>query len=390
MGLRKSLRRIVRDMRPAKNHHTDFSFDSIGWLLSREPTGVPDLAVTCVEEVDDTQLVQRVMKAYQAASDEFIPSQSFWDKSILKLNEDIHTALRGNDVSLAADKLSNPASNYHFWGFDSIATAPKGKVEPHQSLLENLDHSRDWQQSYALWIQDMLLSFADAVGARNLNYPESPRKHTPVDVDEILTKIERAVGTKILFPNPYSGEKGLKTLRGIASFRAIQSLYQGWRIAGLGKGKKNFRVLEIGAGLGRTAYFAHMFGVSDYSILDVPMTRAAQGYFLGRVLGNDKVQLHKENKGGIVRIIPASELKHLDEKFDLIVNVDSFTEMSTQTMREYWEFARHSTPMMLSINHEENSESVRTLFTGDSAIYVHRYPYWMRRGYVEEIVHFPA
>lgn len=42
--------------------------------------------------------------------------------------------------------------------------------------------------------------------------------------------------------------------------------------------------------------------------------------------------------------------------------------------------ARAST--FLSINHESNAFTVRELIGGN------RYPYWLRRGYVEEVAHF--
>lgn len=326
------------------------------------------------------------MTAYKKANADFVPSESFWDNSILKLNRDVHDALMGKDETLAASKLQNPGSNSHFWGFDSIAIAPTGKTEPHQDLLENLNTSGNWREQFHLWNQDKLITLADAIGARKLNNLESPRKHLPQNADEILDRIEAALGQEILFPNPYAGEFGLKTLRGIASFRAIQSLYQAWRIAQIATNKSTFKVLEIGAGLGRTAFFANMLGLQDYTLIDVPLTGAAQGYFLGRTLGEEKVNLYGENTSGTVNIVPASSLGDLGPNFDLVVNVDSLTEMAEESMISYWEFILKATPQFLSINHDENERSVSDLYQGIADLSVQRHPYWMRRGYVEELV----
>ena len=135
-------------------------------------------------------------------------------------------------------------------------------------------------------------------------YPETtPGYHYELhgeqgDVDRILDEIEGTLAAPIRFPNPYPGELGLLTVnRGIASFRAIQALYQAWRLGQLSHGQDDFRVLEIGAGLGRTAYFARALGISDYTIVDIPLTNAAQGYFLGRTLGAGNVVLSTKIPG---------------------------------------------------------------------------------------------
>ena len=384
MGLRKSIRRYVQDRRRKSAAKTNFDFSAIAWLLDRPPTGDIISTITGSTEANDLDLVKRVMKSYQAAQSNFVPSKSFWDTSILKLNSDIHEALIGDNTDLAAAKLRNPKDNSHFWGFDSIAVAPKGATEPHQLLLENLDPYGDWREQFDLWTYDKLVTLAEAVGGRRLHYPESPRKHSHDSVDAILDQIEERLGVTLEFPNPYAGEVGLASRRGVASFRALQALYQAWRIREIADGRDNFKILEIGAGLGRTAFFANSLGLKNYSIIDLPMTGAAQGYFLGRTLGNEKVGFHNEAGRSEVQIIPSAALDELSHDFDLILNVDSFTEMSADAMNGYWDFILKATPRFLSINHDENERSVADLYRDRPDIKVTRYPYWMRRGYVEE------
>jgi hypothetical protein len=317
-------------------------------------------------------------------------SESFWDNYINKLNSSVHNALNSGIPELAASILRNPSQNTHFWGFDSIAKAPIGEIEPHERVLRMQNKQAPLDSMLAVWIYDGLLSLADAVGARRVTYPETSRKHkiSYGDVDEILDAIEDSIGSLVLFLNPYAGEVGLASKRGIISFRAVQSLYQAWRIRQLMDGIQNPRILEIGAGLGRTAGFAWQLGLRDYSIIDIPLTNAAQGYFLGRTLGESNIRLFGEPSRGGVQIIPASELRSIDGNFDLVVNVDSLTEMDSNAATEYFEFAKRSAPLLLSINHELNPITVKSLYEGDPNIKAMRYPYWIRRGYVEEILKF--
>ena len=127
--------------------------------------------------------------------------------------------------------------------------------------------------------------------------------------DQILDQIDGALGLKLDFPNPFPNELGLPSSRGILGFRSIHAIYQAWRIAQIAKGRRDFKVMEIGAGLGRTAYFSNIFGVKNYTIVDIPLTNAAQGYFLGRVLGPDAVRLNGEVGSGQLNIMSASDLE---------------------------------------------------------------------------------
>ena len=78
----------------------------------------------------------------------------------------------------------------------------------------------------------------------------------------------------------------------------------------------------------------------------------------------------------------------MTETFDVVLNVDSFTEMSLETMESYWRFCRSNALSLVSINHEINPHRVRELYLSDPSVQVSRFPYWMRRGYVEEHVNW--
>jgi len=351
--------------------------------------GIPKLGVSLAAQVqDDLRLVQRVMNSYKLAMHAFTPSASRWDTGLLEIKKEVHDALLGASVNEAARVLRDPSANTLFWGFDAIASSPTGEVEPHELVLRRLNGSTDWKILYAMWVRDALISFAEAIGARRFAYPEieiGMPCEFKYSVDEIIEEIEAKLGLELQFPNPYPNEFGLPSKRGVIGFRSVQSAYQAWRIAQLASGNLDFKVMEIGAGLGRTAYFSKLFGVQDYTIVDIPLTNAAQGYFLGRVLGPDHVHLYGDENSAPLKVIPSSAIES-GKTYDLIVNVDSWTEMSPDIAQFYWNYARQTTRMVLSINYEHNPQTVRALYKDDPDVKASRFPYCMRRGYVEEIL----
>jgi hypothetical protein len=98
--------------------------------------------------------------------------------------------------------------------------------------------------------------------------------------------------------------------------------------------------MEIGAGLGRTAYYARKIGMRDYTIVDIPLSNVAQAHFLGSVLGSEAVALVGEPAvSGAIRIIGPSFTRETKEEFDIILNVDSLVEMDRHVADSYFAFA---------------------------------------------------
>jgi hypothetical protein len=235
--------------------------------------------------------------------------------------------------------LRNPAETAWFWGFDAIAKAPPGAVEPHELVLRRLGGAPPWTTLYAIWVMDALRSLAEAVGAVRVAYPEIDRKTETVaeilkTADPIVERISAALGFQVDFPNPFAGEVGVPSNCGIISFRAAQAIYQAWRILCLSHGNPDVRVLEIGAGLGRTAYYATRMGIRNYTTIDIPLTSTAQAYFLGRTLGYGAISLFGENGTG-VRVMPPSGFLDSEDRYDLVFSADSMTEMTAPAARAY-------------------------------------------------------
>ena len=159
----------------------------------------------------------------------------------------------------------------------------------------------------------------------------------------------------------------------------IQALYQAWRVPLLTGSVSSSRILEIGGGLGRTAYYAWRSGARDYTIIDLPMTGVAQGYFLDRTLGEDSVCLFGEERSGI-RVLPQAAFLDATDRYDLAINVDSLTEMAAETAEAYCSAIKARAGVFLSINHETNPFTVCETCTNVGMPVISRTPYWLRRG----------
>ena len=177
--------------------------------------------------------------------------------------------------------------------------------------------------------------------------------------------------------------------RGVIGVRAVHAIYQAWRIRELLRGIPNPRVVEIGGGLGRTAFYFLLLGVEDYTIIDLPLTAVAQGYFLMQTLGSENVSLHGESEAPEfkVKLLQPSAFFEDADAVDLVVNVDSMTEVDRETADRYWRQIKRRSTKFLSINHEGNPFTVKEIAEADNVGVAssQRYPYALRKGYVEEL-----
>jgi hypothetical protein len=323
---------------------------------------------------EEASLVRRVIRAYKAAATLKLGAPDpLWLTSFAALKRPIHDAIMLNDVAKLATLLHDPAKTDLHYGFDNLS----------KTLLE---HPTD-RSGHEVAIAGELHVLCDALGARRQRNPEWPVDNSSqLDTDTLISRLDAAFGVPIDFPNPFSPEFGLDTRRGVASYRAVQALYQAWRISRMMAGITSPRVVEIGAGLGRTAYYARRLGIVDYTIVDIPMSAVAQANFLGRVLGLDAIHLFGEDGGSGIRIVPPAEFFAGSNRYDLVVNVDSLTEMDRQTAVEYMNQIERRADLFWSVNHEANEFCVRDLFSLTAASHVTRVPYWLRVGYVEELL----
>jgi hypothetical protein len=330
-------------------------------------------AFTRGELVDDRVLIDRLIASYRQRRE---APTGLWSEIFLDRHRDIEEAIAQNDRARIEEILRNPVTSDLMYGFDSTAKSLRAgglRIEDRRAPALTLDS---------------LVTLAEAIRARRIDYPENyyVGRIQPIDVDPVLDAIEKTLGFTLSIPNPYPAEYGLSSKRGVISYRVPQAIYQAWRMSQLVAGKTRPKVLEIGAGLGRTALYAWHFGIKDYTIVDIPISSLAQGYFLGRTVGPDNIVLAGEAASADkIKVLAPSAFLDGNERYDLVVNVDSLTEIGRTTAEQYWQAIRERAAAFLSINHEANDFTVAELI-GDRE--VNRSPYWLRRGYTEEVVTF--
>lgn len=243
---------------------------------------------------------------------------------------------------------------------------------------------------YTVSMIDKLISLCESLGVLRLDNPEYHKKrYRDLDIEKLIHKIEKKIKFKLKFKNPFPGEKGIKTSRGIISEREIQAIYQAHKI----KEMMNFykykikNVLEFGGGLGRTAYYCYKFGIKNYTLVDLLVPRICQINYLSRLIDEKKIiskpKLSDFNKKNI-KIISPEFLFSNHIKFDLVFNCDSFTEIDFKNQKKYQKYLQKNSKIFYSINHEYNRYKVGDFFKTKNLTEYSRNLYWLKRGYVEE------
>jgi hypothetical protein len=306
-----------------------------------------------------------------------------WTTFFVERHQSLHKIFTSGSVNQVRAALSNPIEGELFYGFDCLhPTGAAGKIR---------DGDAEQGTAYAWACFECLLAICEAIGIVRIENPESTVwMLTPPSPDELISKLDAKYDVEIRFPNPYPREIGLATRRGIASFRAIQALFVAIRVRDLLQGRTAASVLEIGAGVARTAFYARLLGIENYTVVDLPFTGISQGYFLMRTLGSDAVALAGEQTSSTqVKVISPAEFLASVDRYDLVVNIDSFTEIDPEIAAVYWRKIETCADRFWSINHEVNRSRVRDYIDKSFAVKSStRNPAWLRHGYVDELVSF--
>jgi hypothetical protein len=248
---------------------------------------------------------------------------------------------------------------------------------------------------------DKLICLAEALGIIAIEHPEHGRwgENIYYDINEITEKIEKELGIAIVPPQNVISVYGLKTEKGIFNYRHINSLYTAFRIKKI-LSEDEARICEYGGGLGTVAFYLAKMGITDYTIFDLPLINIFAAHLLLNSLSPEAVVLYgEEPKENAIKLFPywACE-KSPDKYFDLTVNQDSFPEIDENTVKKYFkEIERTTKKYFLSINQEsegsltaeEDSKkllNIPLMLKGNSGFErFYRFPYWIRKGYIEEL-----
>ena len=368
-------------------------------------------------------LINRICKSYRYSLDneekerESKSQDSMWVHWIKPKLSNILMDCYDNNVENTHYNLSNPYKNLITFGFDDY------------HIFDNFKELETFNNE----IKNCMINLCKSLGILRVFNPEGGERsklyNIDIDIEEILLKLDSYFGFKLDFPDIfekndtynwlsyvnnnkdlqnagitteekannhynnygkyekriYNGDMGIFTSRGIIKMRAVHSLYFVSRMKEiLNDNIKNSTILEIGAGLGRNAYYAKKLGVKKYIIIDLPSTSIISSYYLGKTLGEENITLFSENTDNYVHILPPNEYNNT--KADIIVQFDGLTEMGLVNSEKYVNNFNKISPLFLSINHEANTYTVNNLYEKNNNITrIYRFSSWYRNGYVEEL-----
>jgi len=215
--------------------------------------------------------IQRLLSAYRASKPEsYYAAESMWQLFFESRLGQLHKIFMRGNIPEARRELANPGINQLFYGFDNIFL----------EFTQQIRCKSHQQREFAQICLSELLTLAEAFGVLRCDNPETGQwRNNRLTSDAVIDQLDTAFGVGIEFPNPYPLEYGVATRRGVASYRSVHALYQALRARQLLQELEVPCVLEIGAGLGRGAFYALRFGLMRYDIVDLPFTMFLRGIF---------------------------------------------------------------------------------------------------------------
>ncbi len=306
----------------------------------------------------DDALISRIRASYRQAVVAQGQTAGMW-RDIDARRADLHEALISDDTAQLRALLSDPLSTDLYYGVDGVCRSIFGELQDDKNFRDNVT---------AMLGQSQALLFTTLTGSS----------------DVVFEKLDALLGHKVEFPSPFRGEIGLATERGLASERAIAAIYQAALLLKFADGSPRDRsIVEIGPGMGRTAYYSYRSGFTDYTTIDLPMGVVAQACFLAATLGPDAIWLPGDDPRqmeGRIKLLH----RRPDRKIDIAINVDSLPEMDLSSARDYVSWINTHARRFISINHEQNPFTVAQLGAAYLPRQATRHPHPMRQGYFEE------
>jgi hypothetical protein len=342
-----------------------------------------------IEIASQLQQEWRVLAATKR-SDDFIGRKSMWQSISASRHRTILGLLNGCDPRQLAEHLVN---------LQKLA-ASEGLSQGERAYRDFVEASPYGRRAAVLPFQDMLGSLAQylAVIPGECSEYGSDGDVMGTASDELVAKVETALGFSIVPPTVFDGLFGLLIGGRILHGRDIQALYAALRVIEA-SGMSRPRVCEIGGGLGKVAYNAWMLGVRRYSIVDLPTVSAMQYFYLRRTLPAVEVRFchptHLNTDRDGIDLFFASHMQTgVFLLSDIVLNCDSFPELGTDVCRKYFALIGNWAPLLLSVNQESNKEIrgpadrqviVGKLLTEFGFTRLYRFRSWIRRGYIEEL-----
>jgi hypothetical protein len=357
-----------------------------------DPLHIPFAAVDASWSVKRVDTARRLIRAYkQTISQSGYPLKDITDT-------DLWTGITRNNFTSMLEMIEKEDAEQlsHFLvGFGKSYSWFGG-------LTTGLDGYNHWDTSgdaVAFSYFDKLVCLAEGLGVLQAENPEHGAagnwgRNIRLDADLIADKIAEAVGIDILPPTGIIPVAGIKLRDGPLHYRHINALYMAARIRDLTR--ESDRICEYGGGLGFVAFYLSRMGRPDTTLFDIPIVNVLSGFFLIGALGDDAVCLEGESpRAGTVKISANWRcVDAADGDFRIAANQDSFPEINEAIFDAYRREIKRTSAFLLSINHEVEREidgtvnhlNVSRLLSSDPEFRrLYRSPYWLRRGYVEEL-----
>lgn len=318
------------------------------------------LGLSCNDVSDD--FILKICDYFTQRTDALAPDDSMW-KNITSQHSTFVDSLKQKNLILVKHQLNEMFMN-------DLTDGTAQGAHHYYNMLKN----DNIKAILALIAYSKLLNIMQYTGLISTFYPENSEsiktfeKHYSMSPNIHLNQLSTHLNVDISAPKYSYNFFGLATDYGIYSWRDFISL----GIAIMINEKysdKNIQICEIGGGVGHLAFYLNRFGFNNITIVDLPTISVTQMYFLGI-----------NNKNNITKLISPNEF---DGNYDLVLNVDSMTEMPEKSALEYLGKIKKNS-RLISINHEINPFKVSKLCDNVSLKRTHRFPFWLRKGYVYE------
>jgi putative sugar O-methyltransferase len=369
----------------------------LSWFAHQMPQGLPaapveikELAITEADVAIAGRLLAAFKKAQAEEPRETNNEIDLWDVIEHEHHKDFGEILRAGDVRQVAEYLAN----MHRYGLTQGISDFGGDYK----VMKASARARHRKGAIT---KDILVSLAEAIGI--LPYEVFPVKagkpNIYHDADDLVDAIEKKLGASIAPPDIDGGLTKLALRKGSFHERDLWSVYTAWRISKLVP--EGSAIAEIGAGMGKVAWYAAHFGFRDYEIFDLPFMNIVQGWYLLKSMPDANIILYgEENNSGAkkhnsIKVLPYWEFAKNQKHYALVLNADSFPEIDRGVVEQYLKAIKSCGDYFFSINQEKQApliegtekkhlvvpEVVDSL-GGYKRIY--RFPFWLRKDYVEE------
>lgn len=339
----------------------------------------------------DIALSARLINAFlamhekeQSFSPENVPGEGVWEMCKHEFHGELYTLLFNRDVEGFARYMSVAFRKNICWGLGGGEAGFKAISSQTGSNLHNV-----------LIIKDRLISLAEAVGALPYENPEQGLygHHVSLPTRDIVDRIHNKLRYEIFRPE-VMGLFGLRYGDYLIDFKAPEDAYSVFRLKCLCEEFGANHVAEIGGGFGSAAFQSRRAGITSHTIFDLPIICTVQGYFLCKIYGGDAVSLYNEGDDDRpLKTLPYWEFFNAGRKFDLVYNRDSLPEIPKAHVQRYLDEIERRRVPLLSINQEAKAEAGQINLHQISVSEMmnmkmyrsQRHPYWIRKGYVEEL-----